>query len=287
MFDAQDFVEPLQTVNSESFVSRRASKLARPSHPPLAGRLLIGSLRSMVVIGTLLGAGIAHAADAKLQAIVKEADAYRLAMDAGRVETEIRSFKAGQLDKTRNYTVYLKPGYRSLVLFRSPAERGQKLLMQGDDFWLMMPSSQRPLRITPMQKLLGEASTGDIATMTWGEDYEAAALGEEVVAGQPCLKLELTATRKGVSYPRVVAWIARKGHAPVQAELYVASDKLAKVASFTLGEVDGRRQVTTMTLTDHLQKERSTEVHYLSRTPKTLGDEWFNPAFLIRAEAPQ
>lgn len=244
-------------------------------------------IRSALLAIGFAASSAGFAADAKLQALVKEADAYRLAIDAGRVETEIRSFKAGQLDKTRNYTVYLKPGHRSLVLFRSPAERGQKLLMQGDDFWLMMPASQRPLRITPMQKLLGEASSGDIATMTWGEDYEAASLGEETVAGQPCLKLELTATRKGVSYPRVVAWLAKKGHAPVQAELYVASDKLAKVASFTLGEVDGRRQVTTMTLTDHLQKERSTEVHYLSRTAKTLGDEWFNPAFLVRAEAPQ
>lgn len=245
------------------------------------------ALKLVALLALGLSATTTFAADAKLQAMVKEADAYRLAMDAGRVETEIRSFKAGQLDKTRNYTVYLKPGHRSLVLFRSPAERGQKLLMQGDDFWLMMPSSQRPLRITPMQKLLGEASSGDIATMTWGEDYEAASLGEETVAGQACIKLELTATRKGVSYPRVVAWLAKKGHAPVQAELYVASDKLAKVASFALGDVDGRRQVTTMTLTDHLQKERRTEVHYLSRTPKTLGDEWFNPAFLVRAESPQ
>ena len=244
-------------------------------------------IRSALLAIGIVATSAGFAADAKLQSMVKEADAYRLAIDAGRVETEIRSFKAGQLDKTRNYTVYLKPGHRSLVLFKSPAERGQKLLMQGDDFWLMLPSSQRPLRITPMQKLLGEASTGDIATMTWGEDYEAASLGEETVAGQPCIKLELTATRKGVSYPRVVAWLAKKGHAPVQAELYVASDKLAKVASFALGDVDGRRQVTTMTLTDHLQKERSTEIHYLARTPKTLGDEWFNPAFLVRAESPQ
>lgn len=244
-------------------------------------------MRSALLAIGISASSAGFAADAKLQALVKEADAYRLAIDAGRVETEIRSFKAGQLDKTRNYTVYLKPGHRSLVLFRSPAERGQKLLMKGDDFWLMIPASQRPLRITPMQKLLGEASSGDIATMTWGEDYEAASLGEETVAGQPCLKLELTATRKGVSYPRVVAWLAKKGHAPVQTELYVASDKLAKVASFTLGEVDGRRQVTVMTLTDHLQKERRTEVHYLSRIAKTLGDEWFNPAFLIRAESPQ
>ena len=45
---------------------------------------------------------------------------------------------------------------------QSPAEKGQKVLMLGDDFWLLMPDSQRPLRITPMQKLLGDASTGDI-----------------------------------------------------------------------------------------------------------------------------
>jgi glutamate racemase/predicted negative regulator of RcsB-dependent stress response len=34
-----------------------------------------------------------------------------------------------------------------------------------------MPGSARPLRITPMQKLLGDASTGDIATLRWAEDY--------------------------------------------------------------------------------------------------------------------
>ncbi len=226
-------------------------------------------------------------ADDKVKAMLKQADAYRLAIDAGRVETEVRSFKAGQLDKTRQYTVYMKPGHRSLVLFRSAAERGQKMLMQNDDFWLMMPSSQRPLRITPMQKLLGEASTGDIATMTWGEDYDGSVIGEESVDGTPCLKLELTGQRKGVSYPRIVLYLAKKGHHPVQAELYVASDKLAKIARFTLGNVDGQRQVTSMTLIDHLQKERSTEIHYLSRSAKSLGDEYFNPAFLVRADVPQ
>jgi hypothetical protein len=71
----------------------------------------------------------------------------------------------------------------------------------------------------------------------------------------------------------------------VQAELYVASDKLAKVARFTLGDVDGRRQVTTMTLTDHLQKERSHRGALPVAHAKTLGDEWFNPAFLVRAES--
>jgi hypothetical protein len=161
------------------------------------------------------------------------------------------------------------------------------MLMLGDDYWLMMPASQRPLRITAMQKLLGEASTGDIATMTWSEDYEGTVSGEETIDGETCLKLDLLGQRKGVSYPRIVLYLAKKDRHPVQAELYVASDKLAKLARFRMGEVDGRRQVTVMTLVDHLQKERSTEVHYLSRTDKTLSDDYFNPAFLVRADLTQ
>ena len=231
--------------------------------------------------------GAMAADEGKVKALLKQADDFRLAIASGRVETEVRSFKRDALDKTRLYAVYLKPGRRSLVLFRTASERGQKMLMLGDDYWLMMPSSQRPLRITAMQKLLGEASTGDIATMTWSDDYDGAVSGEDVIDGLPCLKLDLLGQRKGVSYPRIVLYLAKKDRHPVQAELYVASDKLAKLARFRMGEIDGRRQVTVMTLIDHLQKERSTEVHYLSRTGKTLSDDYFNPAFLVRADLTQ
>src|SRR5947209_9989702 len=57
--------------------------------------------------------------------------------------SEVRTFKGGQPDKTRIYHVYVKPGRRSLVVFRSPAERGQKMLMLGDDFWLVLRSEER------------------------------------------------------------------------------------------------------------------------------------------------
>jgi len=244
--------------------------------------------KRLAVLASALFSLSAVAADGgRINALLKQADAYRLAMESGRVDTEVRSFKAGVPDKTRLYAVYLKPGHRSLVLFRTASERGQKMLMLGDDYWLMMPSSQRPLRITAMQKLLGEASTGDIATMTWHDDYDGTQSGEETIDGVPCIRLDLAGQRKSVSYPRVVLYLAKKDNHPVQAELYVASDKLAKLARFTLGDVDGRRQVTVMTLIDHLQKDRTTEVHYLSRTDKTLSDDYFNPAFLVRADLTQ
>lgn len=112
--------------------------------------------------------------------------------------------------------------------------------MLGDDDWLIMPASQRPLRISPLQKLLGEASTGDVATMTWGEDYTGTQSGVAEIDGLPCLRLELLAQRRGVRYPRVVLHLAQEDHRPVQAKHYVASDQLAKLARFTLGQVDRR-----------------------------------------------
>src|ERR1700754_5026463 len=100
--------------------------------------------------------------------LLNAADKYRMSSDNMQVDTQISVFNAdGSPDKERRYTVFAQAGHQSLVLMQSPAEKGQKVLMLGDDFWLLMPGSQRPLRITPMQKLLGDASTGDIATMSW------------------------------------------------------------------------------------------------------------------------
>ncbi len=238
--------------------------------------------RLLAVLGLALALTQAQAGE--VTRLLEEADAYRLPAESLRVDIEVRVFKAESLDRTRRYAVFVKPGRRSLVVFRSPSERGQKMLMLGNDYWLVLPTSQRPLRITPMQKLLGDASTGDVASMTWAEDYDGRIAGEAVIDGVPCLKLDISGQRKGVSYPRIVLSLAKSDRRPVHAELYVASDKLAKTASFQVGEVDGRRLVTAMVLTDHLQRERRTEVHYLSRSARALPDEYYNPAFLVRAD---
>src|SRR2546427_1779250 len=116
-------------------------------------------LASLMVAAVLLGATTARAAD-DVTALLKVADGYRTGQDNLQVETQVSVFnRDGSPDKERRYTVFVQAEHRSLVLMRSPAEQGQKVLMLGDDFWLLMPGSQRALRITPSQKLLGDAST--------------------------------------------------------------------------------------------------------------------------------
>lgn len=236
----------------------------------------------ILVIVLLLVAGAACAED--VSALLAKADAYRIASESMVVDTQVQVLKGGQVDKERRYTVFLKSGRRSIVLFKSPAEIGQKMLMTGDDFFLLMPGTGRPIRVTPQQKLLGDASTGDIATMTWHDDYEGTVTGEEMVAGKPCLRLDLKAVRAGVTYARIALFLTKAGSEPVRADLYVASDRIAKRATFEIELVDGRRQVTVMRLEDLIQTSRETQVRYVSRRPRAIPDEYFNPMYLSRGD---
>jgi hypothetical protein len=227
-----------------------------------------------------------HAQD--VPALLKAADHYRMGSVNMQVDTQIRVVNAdGSADKERRYTVFAQAHHQSLVLMQSPAEKGQKVLMLGDDYWLLMPGSQRPLRITPMQKLLGDASTGDIATLSWADDYTGTLAGEEPCGEplQPCLHLSLAAERKGVTYQRIELWLGKARHEPLKADLYVQSDKLAKQARFITDKPEAPTQVTEMLLRDQLTAKKETQVRYLARKEHTVPESWLNPMFLARNPA--
>ena len=237
-----------------------------------------------------------------VNALVKAADQYRMTADNLQVDTQVQLFNAdGSLNKERRYTVFAQAGRQSLVLMQSPAEKSQKVLMLGDDFWLLMPNSQRPVRITPMQKLLGDASTGDIATLSWSGDYAATLQGEgacqsgeekqtkigsiALSENKQCYHISLSASRKGVTYQRIELWVGKQRHEPVRAELYVQSDKLAKQAHFVLDKAGPGALVSDMLLVDSLANQKVTRISYLGRKSRTVPTEWLNPMFLARNPA--
>jgi outer membrane lipoprotein-sorting protein len=239
--------------------------------------------KQLIIAALLAAAGHAgHAAAADVEAILKKADSFRLPDASAQLDTLVQTFKDGKPDKEKRYQVLVRPGGKSLVLSRSPGEAGQKVLMSGDDFWLLVPGSARPLRITPMQKLLGEASTGDIANMTWAGDYSGAVVRELEVDGVLCLELDLAALRKSISYQRVVLHVAKSDYRPVHADLFAASDRKIKQARYGVETRNGRTSVTRMTLIDEIQTSRETQVLVQSNKPRRFGDELFNLMYLSR-----
>ena len=219
--------------------------------------------------------------------LLKDADSFRAGSADVRIETEVTTSDAQQQNtKTRRYSVFVRDPHDSLVVMRSPAEAGQKVLMSGENFWIVMPNSERPLRITPSQKLLGDASTGDIASLSWAADYTGTLVGNETckLAGgeRPCIHLSLAAGSKGSSYQRIELWLGAQHHEPLVADYYVQSDRIAKHASFVMDNPAAPRHVDTMVLEDQLGDHRVTKVRYLSRQAKTMSENWFNPMYLVR-----
>jgi hypothetical protein len=208
-------------------------------------------------------AGTNQAAD--VQTVLKKADSYRVYQDQLLVETHVTLYKSGTLDKERHYSVYLKPGRRSLVIFKAVVERGQKMLMLEEKYWMIMPNSKRPIRVTAQQKLLGEAATGDIASLVWSGDYDGEIKGKVRINNVPCLKLDIKSIREGTTYARIVLHVAEDDYHPVQADFYVASGRIAKHVDFAMGEVSGKRLVQSMTMIDKIQTNRKTVITYQSQ----------------------
>lgn len=227
----------------------------------------------------LLGLALPHTGQAS--DLLDTIDRLRISAEPSRVMMTLALYEQGELTRTSRYEVFADSQRRSLALFRSDAEAGQKVLMLDDQFYLFLPNSRRHIRITPMQKLLGDASTGDISSLRWSEDYRLDAQTEQ---DDGTLHLALSAARSGLSYGRVELQVDADTLYPLAATFYLASGRVAKDATFLMGEDErtGEPRLLTMVLHDRIQTAQRTEVHYQSVEPWDIPEQWFNPAFLLR-----
>jgi outer membrane lipoprotein-sorting protein len=114
----------------------------------------------------------------------------------------------------------------------SAKEKGRAVLLLGDQMWLLLPGSKRPLKVTPQQRLLGPAAGGDVARTRFLQDYTVQALAQESLEGRDCWRLELAARRPSLSARQVILWVVKEGVLPLRAEFHLASGKVARTAVF-------------------------------------------------------
>ncbi|EGU6976896.1 outer membrane lipoprotein-sorting protein [Vibrio parahaemolyticus] len=250
------------------------------------------NFKPLLTITLLVVSSVASAAEQapdvqQVVQLIEKADSYRLQDDSSKVVSLVRLYQDQELDKTRLYHVYTRPNRESLVVFKSAVEAGQKMLMMGDNYWLQMPKSRRPIRITPMQKLLGEASIGDISTLTWSQDYQGEWKATETLTinGQSIAvyRLALTAKTKGASYQKIDLWLSEQDAFPIKADLYLRSGKLAKQAQYGRATNRGEDYVSEMTLLDSIQPSKKTVIEYQEIVPWQLDNKFYNPSYLPKA----
>lgn len=234
-------------------------------------------MKTMLTAAALMALGVSMRADGDAAKLLALADAFRGGFDSGVVEVKLTNYEANRVVEEADFEVSVK-GENSLVKFLSVRSKGQSLLMRGDDMWLFLPAVARPVRITPIQRLLGNVSNGDLARLRYSIDYEASIAGEEQADGAACTVLDLHAKRKGATYQRVRYTVRTSDGRPVRAEYFLTSGKAIKSASFgELRDMNGRPTVTRIQIDDAMRSDSKTTVDFLSLTPRALPDKLFSP----------
>jgi outer membrane lipoprotein-sorting protein len=231
---------------------------------------LIGLLVTCVLAG--------HAAPAppNAEALLKRSDTFRNGWPSYTVHVRITDYESGKSDEQHLYDVSQKGTDKTYVEFMSPREKGEHLLMLGDDMWVYLPDVSRPVRITPLERLSGDASNGDVARTNYAADYAPVYLRTEKVGAVECYVLELNAKRKGATYQRIVYWVRTEDARPVKAEFYLTSGKHIKTATFDeFSMTGGQMLLHKLTLYDEVLHNSHSVLEYSGSAPRALPDKLF------------
>lgn len=132
----------------------------------------------------------------------------------------------------KEYTFYtVKKGKDKIAtLYLAPAsEKGRSTLRLGENLWLYIPSTNKPIRITSLQSVIGGVfNNADIMQLEYSVEYDASYAehnGSEYI-------LDLKAKNNTVAYDRLKMWVTKGKKILRKVEAYTASNTLIKTLEF-------------------------------------------------------
>lgn len=207
------------------------------------------------------------------------------------VLTEFRSGKPAESMVLKIHAKAAATGgqYNSLVQFVEPArDRGKVMLRNGNVQWFYDPSSKSSVRISPQQRLLGQASNGDVMAVNLARDYKATLAGDEAIQDgdrQPreCHRLDLSAAAEDVTYHRIEYWVEKGTARPVKGKFYSESGRLLKTAYYRKYETQlGRERPTETIIIDGVDTALVTRMQLSAYAYRDMPDSAFQRDALPR-----
>lgn len=239
----------------------------------------------------LAGAAPAWAAP-DAQEILKKSDAVRNPDQSFSLITTLISYKGGKQNETSKLVLYSRAApnggqFRSLLRFISPQRDAGKLtLKSGRDLWLYDPASQASVPISPQQRLLGQASNGDVVTANWAADYQATLIGEEQIQDgdrqtRDCYRLHLTASNPDAAYPSMELWVDKADFKSRKAEFYAVNGNLLKTTFYRRYEMalNGVRP-TEAVIIDGVNAQLVTVIRHQDFAWRDVPEAWLQRDFL-------
>ncbi len=218
--------------------------------------------------------------------IVEKADHIRFPPQGFQVDTKITTINNGSQREVRHYRILSKGNENTLVMTTAPAvDRGQIMLMKGQDLWIFMPKVSQPVRLPLSQRLTGQVANGDLARANFSGDYDAKLLRVDTIKQQEYYVLELTAANRRVTYHRVLYWVEKQRYRPYRAEFYALSGNLLKTAHYRgYTEMGGAMRPSKLYMQDPYKKGSHSLMEYGNMRLRALPDKFFTKNYLKKLQ---
>ena len=175
-----------------------------------------------------------------------------------------------------------------IVLLDPPDLKGTAVMVseaQQQSVWAYVPGIRRVRKLVgpdAYEHFLGTDFTfADFGFVRLNSKYKL--LGEEQKGGHPTYKIEETRPQDHFYYSRIIIWVTKDSHIPVQRDYYDVAGNLWKTETIDSTIVDGVPTALHVTMTD-VQSKGSTELDISAvRYDESIPDALFDPDRLPNA----
>jgi hypothetical protein len=249
----------------------------------LSGLVLLASLAASV-----------PAAELSVQQILEGTDQVRNPGRPFRVTVKLTEYVAGRERDHDMLVVFAKEDaanrqYRNLIQYVEPArDAGKKVLLDGQSLWFFDPTSNLSIRISPQQRLLGQAAIGDVLTVNLAANYTSSLIASEQIqdaGGKPrdCWHLDLKAANDQAVYNRVEYWVEHGSYYPIKGKFYSDSGRLLKILYYRgFSEQLGGVRPTEAVIIDAVDTSLVTTATFSDYRYQDIPDAWFQRDYLPR-----
>jgi outer membrane lipoprotein-sorting protein len=253
-----------------------------------AGKSAIGALLASLALAAFPTGAMAQTA----QEIVAGADSVRNPEQPFRVTATLIEYKAGIPADKNVYAVYSKidPATRQfrdvMAYVEPPRDAGKVLLLNGNNLWFYDPASKDSVRMSPQQRLIGEASAGDVLSENLAVDYTATLQGTEQIEDashgrRQCWHLDLKAATDAATYNRVEYWVEQMSYYPIKAKFYSDSGRLLKILYYrNFAMAAERMRPTQAVIIDAVDPALVTTADFGNLHFQDIPDSWFQRDYL-------
>ncbi|MFO7891958.1 MAG: outer membrane lipoprotein-sorting protein [bacterium] len=235
-----------------------------------------------IVLLNVMFFGVMYAGEGEGQSILEKVDNYRVPYQQFLIRTKLTSYEGNTVKESAVFDAYINGENRSLVIEKEGKNKDMKILYVDEKMWVQLPGSRRPIRITPIQRLMGQASNGDVAKVGFKADYSIENCDTVRLGEKHCYKLVMKAKRKSSTYHQINLYVCQENCQPIKAEFYLISGKHFKTAEYVEYRLfQNKLLLAKMIIYDELRTDCKTVFEYTLIREKELPVRYYNKNHLI------